>query len=74
MKLKKDSGQSKQETTSLKEARFHAATCQFVFPLVRLLKTPPDTDKSKEILRNISLSFYPGVKIDDVELNEFGKM
>ena len=72
---KKTSGgggqQQKQEKASVKEARFDAATRQFMFTLVGLTKTLPD--KSKDILKNINLSFYPGAKIGVVGLNGSGK-
>lgn len=55
----------------MKEARFDAATRQFMFTLVGLSKTLPD--KSKDILKNINLSFYPGAKIGVVGLNGSGK-
>ena len=64
-------GQQKQEKASVKEARFDAATRQFMFTLVGLTKTLPD--KSKDILKNINLSFYPGAKIGVVGLNGSGK-
>eukprot|EP00986_Skeletonema_menzelii_P001053 scaffold284_cov133-Skeletonema_menzelii.AAC.14 len=64
-------GQQKQEKASVKEARFDAATRQFMFTLVELTKTLPD--KSKDILKNINLSFYPGAKIGVVGLNGSGK-
>eukprot|EP00574_Skeletonema_japonicum_P004651 CAMPEP_0201723544 /NCGR_PEP_ID=MMETSP0593-20130828/7572_1 /ASSEMBLY_ACC=CAM_ASM_000672 /TAXON_ID=267983 /ORGANISM="Skeletonema japonicum, Strain CCMP2506" /LENGTH=641 /DNA_ID=CAMNT_0048214673 /DNA_START=41 /DNA_END=1966 /DNA_ORIENTATION=+ len=64
-------GQQKQEKASVKEARFDAATRQFMFTLVGLSKTLPD--KSKDILKNINLSFYPGAKIGVVGLNGSGK-
>ena len=68
----KGGGQPKQEKASVKEARFDAATRQFMFTLVGLSKTLPD--KSKEILKNINLSFYPGAKIGVVGLNGSGKV
>ena len=64
-------GQQKEEKASVKEARFDAATRQFMFTLVGLTKTLPD--KSKDILKNINLSFYPGAKIGVVGLNGSGK-
>ncbi|KAL7520930.1 hypothetical protein ACHAWX_005622 [Stephanocyclus meneghinianus] len=63
--------QPQQEKASVKEARFDAATRQFMFTLVGLTKTLPD--KSKDILKNIHLSFYPGAKIGVVGLNGSGK-
>ncbi len=56
----------------MKEAKFDAATRQFQFTLVGLTKTLPD--KSKDILKNINLSFYPGAKIGVVGLNGSGKV
>lgn len=64
--------QPQQEKASVKEARFDAATRQFMFTLVGLTKTLPD--KSKDILKNIHLSFYPGAKIGVVGLNGSGKV
>lgn len=70
---KKSGGQQpQQEKASVKEARFDAATRQFMFTLVGLTKTLPD--KSKDILKNINLSFYPGAKIGVVGLNGSGKV
>lgn len=64
-------GQQQQEKQSVKDARFDAATRQFMFTLVGLTKVLPD--KSKKILDNINLSFYPGAKIGIVGLNGSGK-
>ncbi len=64
-------GQQQQEKQSVKDARFDAATRQFMFTMVGLTKTLPD--KSKTILKNINLSFYPGAKIGVVGLNGSGK-
>ena len=55
----------------MQDARFDAATRQFMFTLVGLTKVLPD--KSKTILKNINLSFYPGAKIGVVGLNGSGK-
>jgi ATPase subunit of ABC transporter with duplicated ATPase domains len=63
--------QQPQEKQSVKNARFDAATRQFMFTLVGLTKILPD--KSKKILDNIHLSFYPGAKIGIVGLNGSGK-
>lgn len=63
--------QQQQEKQSVKDARFDAATRQFMFTLVGLTKILPD--KSKKILDNINLSFYPGAKIGIVGLNGSGK-
>eukprot|EP00978_Attheya_sp_CCMP212_P012728 scaffold31860_cov49-Attheya_sp.AAC.1 len=68
---KSSKGQPAQEKASVKEARFDAATRQFMFTMVGLTKTLPD--KSKTILKNIHLSFYPGAKIGVVGLNGSGK-
>ena len=65
------SSQPQQEKQSVKDARFDAMTRQFMFTLVGLTKTLPD--KSKQILKNIHLSFYPGAKIGVVGLNGSGK-
>ena len=54
-------GQPVQEKQSVKEARFDAQTRQFMFSIVGLSKVLPD--KSKTILKNINLAFYPGAKI-----------
>lgn len=48
-------GQQQQEKQSVKDARFDAATRQFMYSLVGLTKILPD--KSKKILDNINLSF-----------------
>jgi hypothetical protein len=53
--------QPPQEKQSVQNQRFDAATRQFMFTLVGLTKILPD--KSKKILDNISLSFYPGAKV-----------
>jgi len=63
--------QPQQEKQSVQDARFDAATRQFMFTLVGLTKVLPD--KSKTILKNINLSFYPGAKIGVVGLNGSGK-
>jgi energy-dependent translational throttle protein EttA len=63
--------QPQQEKQSVKDARFDAATRQFLFTLVGLTKILPD--KSKTLLNNINLSFYPGAKIGVVGLNGSGK-
>ena len=65
-------GQQQQEKQSVQDARFDAATRQFMFTLVGLTKILPD--KSKKILDNIHLSFYPGAKIGIVGLNGSGKV
>jgi energy-coupling factor transporter ATP-binding protein EcfA2 len=64
-------GQQPQEKQSVKEARFDAQTRQYMFTMVGLSKLLPD--KSKTILKNIHLSFYPGAKIGMVGLNGSGK-
>lgn len=68
---KKGAGQVPQEKQSVKDARFDAATRQFMFTMVGLTKTLPD--KSKQILKGIDLCFYPGAKIGVVGLNGSGK-
>jgi ABC-type Mn2+/Zn2+ transport system ATPase subunit len=60
-----------QEKQSVKDARFDAVTRQFMFTLMGLTKVLPD--KSKTILKNINLSFYPDAKIGVVGLNGSGK-
>ena len=68
---KKGAGQVPQEKQSVKDARFDAATRQFMFTMMGLSKMLPD--KSKQILKNIDLCFYPGAKIGVVGLNGSGK-
>lgn len=68
---KKGGQQPAQEKQSVREARFDAATRQFMFTMVGLTKILPD--KSKTLLKNINLSFYPGAKIGVVGLNGSGK-
>lgn len=63
--------QQQQEKQSVQEARLDAATRQFMFTLTGLTKILPD--KSKKILDNIHLAFYPGAKIGVVGLNGSGK-
>jgi len=63
--------QPRQEKKSVQNQRFDAATRQFMFTLSGLSKMLPD--KSKKILDNINLSFYPGAKIGIVGLNGSGK-
>mmetsp|Transcript_5212 Transcript_5212/g.15225 ORF Transcript_5212/g.15225 Transcript_5212/m.15225 type:complete len:651 (-) Transcript_5212:2298-4250(-) len=63
--------QRPQEKQRVKDARFDAATRQFMFTMVGLSKVLPDG--SKKILDNIHLSFYPGAKIGVVGLNGSGK-
>jgi len=60
-----------QEKQSVQNDRFDAMTRQFMFTMVKLDKVLPD--KSKTILKNINLSFYPGAKIGLVGLNGSGK-
>lgn len=62
--------QPSQEKQSVKEARFDAQTRQFMFSIVGLTKVLPD--KSKTILKNINLAFYPGAKIGIVGSNGSG--
>jgi len=63
--------QPQQEKQSVKDARFDAQTRQFMFTMLGLTKVLPD--KSKTILKNINLCFYPGAKIGVVGLNGSGK-
>ena len=63
--------QAPQEKQSVKDQRFDAATRQFMFTMLGLTKILPD--KSKTLLNNINLSFYPGAKIGVVGLNGSGK-
>ena len=63
--------QAVQEKQSVREARFDAATRQFMFTMMGLTKVLPD--RSKTLLKNINLSFYPGAKIGVVGLNGSGK-
>jgi len=63
--------QPKQEKASVKEQRLDAATRQFMFSILGLNKILPD--KSKQLLKNINLCFYPGAKIGLVGLNGSGK-
>ena len=63
--------QAPQEKQSVKDERFDAMTRQFMFTMVGLTKVLPD--KSKTVLNNINLSFYPGAKIGVVGLNGSGK-
>jgi len=70
----KQSGRSQQppqEKKAVKEARFDAQTRQFMFTMLGLTKVLPD--KSKTILKDINLCFYPGAKIGVVGLNGSGK-
>jgi len=55
----------------VREARFDAATKQFMYTIVGLSKTLPDG--SRQLLKNINLSFFPGAKIGLVGLNGAGK-
>jgi ABC-type Mn2+/Zn2+ transport system ATPase subunit len=68
---KSSSQQPAQEKQSVKDERFDAATRQYMFSLVGLTKVLPD--KSKTILKNIHLAFYPGAKIGVVGANGSGK-
>jgi ATP-binding cassette ChvD family protein len=74
-KKRKGSGsggqQLRQEKQSVKDQRFDATTRQFMFTLSGLSKMRPD--KSKRILDDVYLSFYPGAKIGIVGLNGSGK-
>lgn len=63
--------QRQQEKASVKEQRFDAQTRNFMFSIVKLNKILPD--KSKTVLKDINLAFYPGAKIGVVGLNGSGK-
>lgn len=63
--------QPPQEKQSVKDARFDSMTRQFMFTIMNLNKILPD--KSKTLLKNINLCFYPGAKIGVVGLNGSGK-
>lgn len=63
--------QPQQEKQSVKDARLDSQTRQFMFTMLGLSKTLPD--KSKTILKDINLCFYPGAKIGVVGLNGSGK-
>jgi energy-dependent translational throttle protein EttA len=63
--------QPQQEKQSVSDARFDAQTRQFMFSMVGLTKALPD--KSKTLLKNINLAFFPGAKIGVVGLNGSGK-
>lgn len=65
------SQQPPQEKQSVKDARFDSMTRQFMFSILNLNKVLPD--KSKTLLKNINLCFYPGAKIGVVGLNGSGK-
>ena len=71
---RKGAGASKkqppQEKQSVKDARFDAQTRQYMFSIVGLTKILPD--KSKTILKNINIAFYPGAKIGIVGSNGSG--
>lgn len=60
-----------QEKQSVKDARFDAQTRQYMFSIVGLSKVLPD--KSKTILKNINLAFFPGAKIGIVGSNGSGE-
>jgi energy-dependent translational throttle protein EttA len=63
--------QPQQEKQSIKDGRLDAMTRQYIYSLIGLTKTLPD--KSKQILKNIHLSFFPGAKIGVIGLNGSGK-
>jgi sulfate-transporting ATPase len=67
----KKQSQAPQEKQSVKDQRFDAQTRQFMFTMLGLNKVLPD--KSKTLLKNINLCFYPGAKIGVVGLNGSGK-
>jgi len=64
-------GQGQQEKAAVREARFDAATKSFMYTIIGLSKTLPDG--SRQLLKNINLSFFPGAKIGLVGLNGAGK-
>lgn len=68
---KQKTSQKPQEKASVKADRQDAELRQFMFSILNLSKTLPD--KSKQILKNINLCFYPGAKIGVVGLNGSGK-
>jgi energy-dependent translational throttle protein EttA len=57
--------QQQQTKQSVQDQRLDAATRQFMFTLMGLSKVLPD--RSKTVLDNINLSFYPGAKVKEVE-------
>ena len=69
-KRKGKQAQAPREKKSVQDARFDAMTQNFMFTMVGLSKLLPD--KSKTILKDIHLSFYPGAKIGVVGLNGSG--
>lgn len=69
-KSKRQGKTAPQEKKSVQDARFDAMTQKFMFTMVGLTKILPD--KSKTILDDIHLSFYPGAKIGVVGLNGSG--
>lgn len=64
------SAQVKQESAAKQEQRFDAATRQFMFTMTRVSKKAPT---GKDILKDVSLSFFPGAKIGVVGANGSGK-
>ena len=62
--------QQKQEAKQKQEQRFDAVTRQYMFTMLKVTKKAPG---GKEILKDVSLSFYPGAKIGVVGLNGAGK-
>jgi ABC-type uncharacterized transport system fused permease/ATPase subunit len=62
--------QKVQESTAKQQQRFDAATRQFMFTMTKVSKRAPS---GKELLKEVSLSFYPGAKIGVVGANGSGK-
>ena len=63
--------QGQQEKKSAKDARFSEQTKSFIYTILGLNKVLPDG--SRQLLKDINLCFYPGVKIGLVGLNGAGK-
>lgn len=70
-KPKGKSGQGQQEKKSVKDNRIAEQTKAFIFTILGLNKVLPDG--SRQLLKDINLCFYPGVKIGLVGLNGAGK-
>merc|ERR1719281_2321909 len=63
--------QGQQEKKAKTEQRMDSKTKEFMFTIMNLTKQLPD--KSRTLLKNINLCFYPGAKIGLVGLNGAGK-
>ncbi|KAL1523904.1 hypothetical protein AB1Y20_018823 [Prymnesium parvum] len=70
-KPKGKASQGQQEKKSVKDNRFAEQTKGFIFTIVGLSKVL--ADGSRQLLKDINLSFFPGVKIGLVGLNGAGK-